>query len=60
MALEMKPACEKCATALSPDGEACICSHECTFCQPCAKSMNNICPNCDGELVPRPTRRRED
>ncbi|MEE8157003.1 MAG: DUF1272 domain-containing protein [Gammaproteobacteria bacterium] len=60
MALAMKPACEKCATALPPDGDAHICSYECTYCQPCAKSMSHICPNCGGELVPRPRRGPED
>ena len=59
MALEMRPACEKCATALPMDGEARICSYECTFCAPCAEGMNRTCPNCGGELVRRPKRRRK-
>jgi uncharacterized protein len=58
MGLEMKVACEKCGTALSLAGNAYICSYECTFCVYCAEQMNTICPNCGGELVPRP--RRED
>ena len=56
MALEMKPHCEKCKTQLSPNGEAYICSYECTFCQTCAEAMNAICPNCGGELLRRPKR----
>lgn len=54
--MEMKPACEKCETALPPDGAARICSYECTWCVPCADGMNGVCPNCSGELLPRPKR----
>ncbi|MFQ5775503.1 MAG: DUF1272 domain-containing protein [Kiloniellaceae bacterium] len=56
MALDMKPACERCAAALTPDGQAYICSYECTFCRDCAAEMNRRCPNCGGELVARPRR----
>jgi hypothetical protein len=28
--------------------------HECTFCTECAESMQQVCPNCGGELVKRP------
>ena len=56
MALEMKPVCEKCSTVLSHDAEAYICSYECTFCPDCTEKMENICPNCGGELVCRPKR----
>jgi len=56
MALEMKPACERCNAGLALDGEARICSYECTFCAPCAEAMQHHCPNCGGELVPRPRR----
>ena len=56
MALEMRTECEKCGAALTPDGEARICSFECTFCPSCAEAMNEKCPNCGGELVPRPRR----
>jgi uncharacterized protein len=58
MALEMKTACERCGAELAQDGEAEICSQECTFCAACAESMNRICPNCGGELVRRPRRGR--
>jgi hypothetical protein len=58
MALEMRPSCEKCGASLPQDGEARICSYECTFCPPCAEGMNRTCPNCGGELVRRPRRRR--
>jgi len=56
MALEMKPVCETCGAALSPDGSAFICSYECTFCGRCAESGARRCPNCGGELVRRPRR----
>ncbi|HZS45426.1 MAG TPA: DUF1272 domain-containing protein [Blastocatellia bacterium] len=56
MSLEMKQQCEKCGTNLQPMDDACICSYECTFCMHCATEMNNICPNCGGELVRRPKR----
>jgi len=56
MALEMKSACERCRAALGPDGEAAICSYECTFCPPCSEALEHVCPNCGGELVARPRR----
>jgi hypothetical protein len=56
MALEMRDVCERCGNALAPDGDARICSFECTFCVDCAASMDEICPNCAGELVARPRR----
>ena len=56
MALEMRTECERCGVALAQDGEALICSHECTFCRPCAEAMEHLCPNCGGELVARPRR----
>jgi hypothetical protein len=56
MALEMKTACESCDAALDPGGQAAICSYECTFCLSCAEAMERVCPNCGGELVPRPRR----
>jgi hypothetical protein len=55
-ALELKPACERCGVTLAPDGDAAICSYECTFCVPCAAEMEHVCPNCGGELVRRPRR----
>jgi hypothetical protein len=56
MALEMRATCERCGTALAPDGDAAICSYECTFCPGCARDMKAVCPNCNGELVSRPKR----
>jgi len=56
MALEMRDRCERCETELAPDAEARICSYECTFCVGCADAMEGVCPNCGGELVPRPRR----
>ncbi|PRC93274.1 DUF1272 domain-containing protein [Solimicrobium silvestre] len=56
--LLLRPNCECCNGDLPPDAtEAKICSFECTFCASCANSkLNNICPNCGGELVARPRR----
>lgn len=56
MSLHMKPDCERCAAALAPDGQAFICTYECTFCADCAQALERICPNCGGELVRRPRR----
>lgn len=56
MGLEMRTTCERCAEPVHANGLAYICSHECTFCGPCTRAMNHVCPNCDGELVRRPTR----
>jgi hypothetical protein len=59
MALEMKPECERCGAALEHDGEAYVCSYECTFCPACTAAMNAGCPNCEGELVRRPRRAKK-
>jgi hypothetical protein len=56
MALEMRTECERCGRRLEQDGPARICSYECTFCAECADAMDGVCPNCGGELVPRPRR----
>lgn len=57
MALEMRDRCEKCGETLAVDGEAYMCSYECTFCASCTEKMNSACPNCGGELVRRPKRK---
>jgi hypothetical protein len=56
--LELRPNCECCDRDLAPDARgAYICSFECTFCSDCADTvLNGVCPNCGGELVPRPIR----
>ena len=54
--LKMKSSCEECNRALQPEGMAYICSYECTFCASCTEKLNHVCPNCEGELVKRPTR----
>jgi hypothetical protein len=54
--LEMRTECERCGAALTLDGDARICSFECTFCAACTEAMESVCPNCGGELVPRPKR----
>jgi uncharacterized protein len=56
VALEMRSSCERCGAAVAPEGDAAICSHECTFCLDCAQAMDHTCPNCGGELVRRPRR----
>lgn len=58
MALEMRETCERCTASLPKDSEmARICSYECTFCAPCADAIDGRCPNCGGELLPRPRRK---
>jgi hypothetical protein len=54
--LEMRSVCEKCEKPLVADGDARICSFECTFCPDCSTEMNGRCPNCGGELLERPRR----
>ena len=46
MALEMRTVCERCDAPLAADGDARICT----------EAMNGVCPNCGGELIPRPRR----
>ena len=57
MTLEMRSTCERCQAPVDHGGEAYICSHECTFCGECTQAMEQVCPNCGGELVIRPKRR---
>lgn len=54
--LAMKSTCESCGTTLAADGNAYICSYECTFCAHCFAGGNGNCPNCGGEQVRRPPR----
>jgi uncharacterized protein len=54
--LEMRDHCERCAATLGLDGDATICSFECTFCPTCAVELQHRCANCGGELVARPRR----
>ena len=59
--LQLRPNCECCDRDL-PAGcdDALICSFECTFCRACASTLLRFkCPNCGGELVPRPRRPAE-
>ncbi|QTD56622.1 DUF1272 domain-containing protein [Parasphingorhabdus cellanae] len=59
--LSMRPDCESCGKDLPADQSgAYICSFECTFCDDCnVATHQGTCPNCGGELVPRPTRSAE-
>ena len=56
--LELRPGCECCDRDLPPTSDdARICSFECTFCRACAETvLRGRCPNCGGELLPRPRR----
>jgi acetyltransferase len=56
--LDLRPSCECCDADLPPESPlARICSFECTFCATCAeRRLNGVCPNCRGELLPRPRR----
>ncbi|GAA6194605.1 DUF1272 domain-containing protein [Pseudophaeobacter sp.] len=56
--LELRPNCECCDRDLPPQSpEARICTFECTFCADCADNiLKGTCPNCGGNLVPRPLR----
>lgn len=56
--LELRPGCECCDRDLPGNSaDARICSFECTFCSDCAEQvLHGHCPNCGGELVPRPRR----
>ena len=58
--LDMRPDCERCGADLPADAPgAFICSFECTFCAECADAVDEVCPNCGGELLDRPIRSRE-
>jgi hypothetical protein len=56
--LALRPNCECCDRDLPPAApDARICTFECTFCADCAEHVfHGICPNCGGNLVPRPIR----
>jgi hypothetical protein len=56
--LELRPNCECCDKDLPPQAaDAMICTYECTFCRDCAENrLHGVCPNCGGNLTPRPIR----
>jgi hypothetical protein len=56
--MNLKPNCECCDRDLPPESQdARICTFECTFCAACAENvLAGFCPNCKGNLVPRPIR----
>ena len=56
--MKLKPNCECCDCDLPPESTiAVICTFECTFCADCATNVfSNVCPNCQGNFVPRPIR----
>lgn len=59
--LQLRPNCECCDRDLPPaSADAMMCSFECTFCRACVENvLFGRCPNCGGNLVPRPIRRAE-
>lgn len=56
--LEYRRSCERCGSALTVDDhEVYICSFECTWCAACVATFpGRACPNCGGNLAPRPIR----
>jgi hypothetical protein len=56
--LDLRPNCECCGKDLPPTADdAMICTFECTFCSECTDTkLNGVCPNCGGNLQPRPIR----
>jgi hypothetical protein len=56
--LALRPNCECCDCDLPASSRAArICTYECTFCADCADAvLQGVCPNCGGDLVPRPIR----
>jgi hypothetical protein len=59
--LELRPNCERCDVDLPPESTiARVCTYECTFCADCvADGLQDVCPNCGGNFVPRPIRPRQ-
>ncbi|MCC3291377.1 DUF1272 domain-containing protein [Arthrobacter sp. zg-Y1110] len=55
--LEIRPNCECCNRDLAPSDETYICTFECTWCPTCVdRFQDRACPNCGGNLQPRPIR----
>ncbi|HEY3340002.1 MAG TPA: DUF1272 domain-containing protein [Propionicimonas sp.] len=56
--LELRPNCECCDVDLPPSAtNAMICTYECTWCAACVEHcLDGVCPNCGGNLQPRPVR----
>ena len=56
--LELRPNCECCDRDLPPHApDAMICTYECTWCRDCVEHVLGWrCPNCGGNLEPRPVR----
>ncbi len=57
--LEMRQQCECCEKPLNDlQKDVYICSYECTYCADCADNdLKHVCPNCQGDLVIRPSRK---
>lgn len=56
--LEFRPNCECCDRDLeAADPDVYICTFECTWCAGCVATFpDRACPNCGGNLTPRPIR----
>ncbi|MGO2619516.1 MULTISPECIES: DUF1272 domain-containing protein [Glutamicibacter] len=56
--LEIRPNCECCDRDLAADDpQVYICTFECTWCAVCVDHFEDrACPNCGGNLTPRPIR----
>ncbi len=60
--LQMKQHCERYETGVYDlQKDVYICSYECTFCTSCNETVfKGKCPNCGGDLVLRPTRKKKE
>jgi hypothetical protein len=56
LASKLGTECQRCGTGLAQDAAAFACSHGCTFCWPCAKELDLVCPNCGGKMVSKVSR----
>jgi GNAT superfamily N-acetyltransferase len=56
--MSARETCETCSTPLPLDQpDAFVCSYGCTYCRSCCvHNLLGVCPNCQGELVPRARR----
>lgn len=54
MALELRRECERRHAALAPHGDACIGTFECSCCTTCARALQHVGFNGEGELLRRP------
>ncbi len=53
----MRSVCERCDAPLAADGDARICSYECTFCVACTEAMDARLPELRRRARPAPAPR---